>query len=170
MGSEAHRTDAELNEKCQKGKKLQRIRIKSWIIITNSYIIKTSDERWMNEWMEITDTELCSAALWWWFLLHWGVEKNCERCCLLLSYGNKFVSLAFSFFSDLWFMIDCKKSSHFYVFYCINAIDLMMTLFCTKLREKCTLKCHINYKIFFHWQLHPSKSINQLMLLFFFFS
>lgn len=89
-------------------KKLQRIRIKSWIIITNSYIIKTSDERWMNEWMslwmEITDTELCSAALWWWlFLLHWGVEK-CVRCCMFLSYGNKFVS-------DLWFMIDCEKKA-----------------------------------------------------------
>ena len=99
----------QIERKMLKGKKLQRIRMKSWIIITNSYIIKTSDERWMNEWMEITDTELCSAALWWLFLLHWGVEKCEQRCCCYHMEINSFHS--HSHFTDLWFMIDCKKQS-----------------------------------------------------------
>lgn len=91
-------------------KKLQRIRIKSWIIITNSYIIKTSDERWMNEWMslwmEITDTELCSAALWWWFfLLYWGVEK----CVAVLHACSYHMEINSFLICDLWLIVSVKK-------------------------------------------------------------
>lgn len=130
----------------ERGKKWQRIRIKSWIIITNSYIIKT--ERWtMNEWMD----ECCAVQH---YNDYFYYIEGLRQCCYHMEINS------FHFTDHFWFMIDCKKAAVSSIIpYFHFQRDLTMT-FCTK---KCTLKCHINYEIFFHWQLHPTENKSALL-------